>query len=346
MIPHSRPSITDDDAERVARVVRSGQLAQGPEVAAFERELAARLGVEDAAAVASGTAALELALAALGVGAGDDVLIPTYVCDALYHAVRRVGATPVLVDADPVTQSLSAKDALARRTPRTRAVIVPHAFGMATDLEPFVALDVPVIEDCAQALGAALDGGHPAGSGGALAVCSFYATKMIAAGEGGAVAGPAPVVARVREVRDYDERSTLAPRTNAKLTDMAAALARGQLARLDAFVARRRALAARYRALLAGVPARLPADAGARHVYHRFVLGLDRDPAAVARALAERGVGARRPVFRPAHRARGLQGFPEADRLWAESLSIPCYPALGDDEAERVARAVAAVLAA
>jgi perosamine synthetase len=346
MIPHSRPSISDDDAERVARVVRSGQLAQGPEVAAFERELAARLGVEDAAAVASGTAALELALAALGVGAGDDVLIPTYVCDALYHAVRRVGATPVLVDADPVTQSLSAKDALARRTPRTRAVIVPHAFGMATDLEPFVGLDVPVIEDCAQALGAALDGGRPAGSGGALAVCSFYATKMIAAGEGGAVVGPAAVVARVREARDYDERSTLAPRTNAKLTDMAAALARGQLARLDAFVARRRALAARYRALLAGVPARLPADAGARHVYHRFVLGLDRDPAAVARALAERGVGARRPVFRPAHRARGLGGFPEADRLWSESLSIPCYPALGDDEVERVARAVAAVLAA
>jgi dTDP-4-amino-4,6-dideoxygalactose transaminase len=147
-------------------------------------------------------------------------------------------------------------------------------------------------------------------------------------------------------MRDYDERSTLAPRTNAKLTDMAAALARGQLARLDAFVARRRALAARYRALLAAAPARLPADAGRRHVYHRFVLGLDRDPAAVAQALAAHGVAARRPVFRPAHRAQGLEGFPEADRLWAESLSIPCYPALRDDESERVALAVAAVLAA
>jgi len=346
MIPHSRPLITDDDAERVARVVRSGQLAQGPEVAAFESELAARLGVQDAAAVASGTAALELALAALDVGAGDEVLIPSYVCDALHHAVRRVGATPVLVDADPATRSLSAKDALARRTRRTRAVIVPHAFGLAADLEPVLALDVPVIEDCAQALGADGDGGRPAGSRGALAVCSFYATKMIAAGEGGAVAGPAALIARVREARDYDERPALAPRTNAKLTDMAAALARGQLARLDAFVARRRALAARYRARLADVPARLPADAGRRHVYHRFVLGLDRDPAVVAEALAARGVAARRPVFRPAHRALGLEGFPEADRLWAETLSIPCYPALTDDEAERVARAVAAVLAA
>ena len=346
MIPHSRPSITDDDAERVARVVRSGQLAQGPEVAALERELAARLGAPEAAAVASGSAALELALGALGVGAGDDVLIPTYVCDALHHAVRRAGATPILVDADPATHSMSAKDALARRTPRTRAVIVPHAFGLTADLEPFAALEVPVIEDCAQALGAELDGGRPAGSGGGLAVCSFYATKMIAAGEGGAVVGPSALIARVRETRDYDERPTLAPRTNAKLTDMAAALARGQLARLDDFVARRRALAARYRALLARVPARLPVDAGARHVYHRFVLGLDRDPAAVAHALGERGVAARRPVFRPAHRARGLDGFPEADRLWAESLSIPCYPALRDDEVERVARALAAVLAA
>jgi len=346
MIPHSRPSITDDDAERVARVVRSGQLAQGPEVAAFERELAARLGVQDVAAVSSGSAALELALIALGVGAGDEVLIPTYVCDALHHAVQRVGAAPVLVDADPDTQSLSAKDALARRSRRTRAVIVPHAFGLTADLEPFAALEVPVIEDCAQALGAELDHGKAAGSGGALAVCSFYATKMIAAGEGGAVVGPSALIARVRDVRDYDERETLAPRTNAKLTDMAAALARGQLARLDAFLARRRAIAARYRALLAGVNARLPVDAGARHVYHRFVLGFDRDPAAVARALGERGVAARRPVFRPAHRARRLDGFPEADRLWAELLSIPCYPALTDDEVERVARALAAVLGA
>jgi perosamine synthetase len=346
MIEHSKPSISDEDVERVARVVRSGHLVQGVEVASLERELAERLGVEDAAAVASGTAALELALAALEIGPGAEVLIPTYVCDALHHAVRRVGATPVLVDADPWSQSLSAKDALARRTRRTRAVIVPHAFGMATDLEAFRALEVPVIEDCAQALGAELPDGRPVGAGGALAVCSFYATKMIAAGEGGAVAGAAALVARVRETREYDGRQTLTPRANAKLTDMAAALARGQLARLDVFVARRRALADRYRRLLAGVPARLPAEHGSRHVYLRFVLGLERDPGVVAEALATRGVAARRPVFRPAHRALGLSGFPEADRLWAESLSIPCYPALTDADAERVARAVHAVLAA
>jgi perosamine synthetase len=343
VIPHSRPSITEQDVDRVAAVVRSGQLAQGPEVAALERELAARLGVESAAVVASGTAALELALRAVDVGAGHEVLIPTYVCDALHHAVTRCGARPVLVDADPVTQSLSAKDAAARLTPRTRAVIVPHAFGLAVDLAPFVGLGVPVIEDCAQALGAEVDG-RPVGTGGALAVCSFYATKMIAAGEGGAVVGRAATVARVRETRDYDERDGLAPRTNAKLTDMQAALARSQLARLEAFVARRRAIAARYRARLAHADCRAPVDGGRRHVYHRFVVGVERDPAGVQAALAARGVGARRPVFRPAHRALGLDGYPEADRLWSNALSIPCYPALTDGEADQVAEALLAAL--
>lgn len=345
MIPHARPSIAEEDVARVAAVVRSGQLAQGPEVAALERELAARLRVEAAAVVASGSAALELALRALDVGAGHEVLIPTYVCDALHHAVVRCGAAPVLVDADPATLSLAAKDAEARLTARTRALIVPHAFGLAIDLAPFVALGVPVIEDCAQALGAEVDG-RPAGGAGALAVCSFYATKLIAAGEGGAVVGPAALVQRVRETRDYDERETLAPRTNAKLTDMQAALARSQLARLDAFVARRRAIAARYRERLGRAACRLPPDAGRRHVYHRFVVGLERDPAQVEAMLGARGIAARRPVFRPAHRALGLAGYAEAERLWSTALSIPCYPALADGEVDRVADGLLAALGA
>lgn len=343
MIPHSRPSIDEQDVERVAAVVRSGQLAQGPEVAALERDLCRRLGVEAAAAVASGTTALELALRALDVGAGHEVLIPTYVCDALHHAVTRCGAQPVLVDADPETLSLSAKDAEARRTPRTRAIIVPHAFGLAVDVTPFLALGVPVIEDCAQALGAEL-GGRPVGAAGTLGVCSFYATKMIAAGEGGAVLGPTRLVARVRDAREYDERERLTPRLNAKLTDMQAALARSQLGRLDAFVARRRAIAARYRARLAGAACRVPSPGAGEHVYHRFVIGLERDPAAVQAALAPRGVAARRPVFRPLHRALGLSGYPEAERLWSSALSIPCYPALADAEVDEVADALLGAL--
>ena len=342
MIPHSRPQVSDEDADAVARVVRGGQLAQGPEVEAFEREVAERVGAPAAAAVSSGTAALELALQALEVGPGAEVIVPSYACDALHHAVTRRGARPVLADADSATLSLSALDAARRVGPRTRAVIVPHAFGLAVDPRAFEALGVPVVEDCAQALGASV-GGRAAGSFGRLAVCSFYATKLLTTGEGGMVLGPPDLVARVRDARDYDERETLAPRVNAKLTDMQAALGRSQLRRLDAFIARRRAIAAEYRRRLAGVAGRLPEDAGARHVYHRFVLVLDGPASPVLEALHARGVTARRPVFRPLHRALGLDGYPEADRLWTRGLSLPCYPALTDDEVRAVADAMVEV---
>ena len=128
------------------------------------------------------------------------------------------------------------------------------------------------------------------GAAGTLAVCSFYATKLVTTGEGGAVAGADALVARVRDLRDYDERDDLVPRLNAKLTDLAAALGRSQLARFDAFVGRRRAIAARYRARLAGAPCALPPEVGARHVFHRFVVEVDRAPDAVQAALAARGV--------------------------------------------------------
>ena len=344
MIAHARPTLDDDDAERVARTIRSGFVAQGPEVDAFEAELAPRFGTAAAAAVGSGTAALELALRALGVGHDDEVIIPSYVCDALYQAVTRCGAVPVLGDADPETGSLSPVDARRRLTARTRCAIVPHAFGLVTDVGAFAALGVPIVEDCAQALGGAIHG-RPAGAAGALAVGSFYATKMLTTGAGGVVAGPAALVARVREARQYDERDDLAPRVNAKMTDMQAALGRGQLARLDHFIARRRAIADRYRERLHGLPCRTPSPAGERHVYHRFVITVEGSVDAVQAALAERGIAARRPVFRPAHRALGRAGFPEADRLWEHSLSIPCYPALADADVDAVAAALAKALA-
>jgi len=288
-------------------------------------------------------AALELALRALDVGPGAEVIVPTYACDALYHAVTRCGATPVPADADPATLTLSAADAARRRGPRTRALVVPHAFGLAVDLAPYEALGVPVVEDCAQALGARV-GGRAAGSLGRLAVCSFYATKLMTTGEGGMVLGPTELVARVRDTRDYDEREALVPRVNAKLTDMQAALGRSQLRRLDAFLARRRAIADTYRRLLERTGCRLPAAAGDAHVYHRFVVQVDVPLPGVLAALAARGVTARRPVFRPLHRALGLDGYPEAERLWSTCVSLPCYPALTDEETATVAAALAEAL--
>ena len=335
-----------EDAERVARVVRSGRLAQGAEVEAFERELATRLGVAAVAAVSSGSAALELALRALDVGPGDEVVVPTYACDALHHAVTRCGAAPVLADADPETFGPSAKDVAHRLTRRARAVVVVHPFGLALDLDAFLALGVPVVEDCAQAIGARV-AGRAVGSRGALAIGSFYATKLITSGEGGAVAGPAERVARVRDARDYDEREELIPRFNFKLTDIQAALGRSQLGRLDTFVARRRAIATRYRARLGSVAGcHPPRDRGERHVFHRFVVTIERPLGRLIDDLRERGVMARRPVFRPIHRALGLAGYPEADRLWTQCLSLPCYPSLADAEVDAVGAALAEALQA
>ncbi len=335
-----------EDAERVARVVRSGRLAQGAEVEAFERELATRLGAAAVAAVSSGSAALELALRALDVGPGDEVVVPTYACDALHHAVTRCGAAPVLADADPETFGPSAKDVAHRLTRRARAVVVVHPFGLALDLDAFLALGVPVVEDCAQAIGARV-AGRAVGSRGALAIGSFYATKLITSGEGGAVAGPAERVARVRDARDYDEREELIPRFNFKLTDIQAALGRSQLGRLDTFVARRRAIATRYRARLGSVAGcHPPRDRGERHVFHRFVVTIERPLGPLIDDLRERGVMARRPVFRPIHRALGLAGYPEADRLWTQCLSLPCYPSLADAEVDAVGAALAEALQA
>jgi len=346
MIPHSRPTVSAEDAERVARVVRSGRLAQGAEVEAFERELATRLGAAAVAAVSSGSAALELALRALDVGPGDEVVVPTYACDALHHAVTRCGAAPVLADADPETFGPSAKDVAHRLTRRARAVVVVHPFGLALDLDAFLALGVPVVEDCAQAIGARV-AGRAVGSRGALAIGSFYATKLITSGEGGAVAGPAERVARVRDARDYDEREELIPRFNFKLTDIQAALGRSQLGRLDTFVARRRAIATRYRARLGSVAGcHPPRDRGERHVFHRFVVTIERPLGPLIDDLRERGVMARRPVFRPIHRALGLAGYPEADRLWTQCLSLPCYPSLADAEVDAVGAALAEALQA
>lgn len=337
MIPHSRPTLSEADAEAVARVVLSGQIAQGREVEAFERELAAFVGQRDAVAVSSGTAALHLALLALGVGPGAEVVIPTYVCDALHHAVTHAGATPVLADADPGTLSVDPDDVKRRLTARTKAIILPHAFGLGAGVEAFLAMGVPVIEDCAQAIGAQ-DGGRPVGTRGALAVFSFYATKMLTTGEGGMVAGSDPaLLARVRDLREYDEREDLAPRFNYKLTDLGAALGRAQLRRLGEFIQRRRQIAEAYRRGVGRAACQLPPDAsGGRHVYHRFVIGVEPPLDPLIKRLEARGVQCRRPVWRPLHRALGREGFPHADALWESLLSIPCYPALTDADAQRV----------
>ncbi len=346
LVPHSRPWITTADVHAVARVVRSGALAQGAEVARFEAEMGALLGLPPGVAVSSGTAALHLALLGLGIGPGDEVMLPSYVCVAPLHAIEYVGASPRLADVDPTTYNLDPGDVRRRLTRRTRALIVPHQFGLPADLDPLLALGIPVIEDCAQALGARYRG-RAVGSFGTVSILSFYATKLLATGEGGMLLSrDRRLMARLRDWRDYDERRRHVVRYNYKLTDFQAALGRSQLRRLPAMLARRAAIAGRYRRHWARLPVHLPsADASGSHIYHRFVVAVPTSASVASRRLRALGVTARPPVFQPIHVTLGLDGYPGSAQAFRHGLSVPLYPALTTREEATVIRVVKQVFA-
>jgi dTDP-4-amino-4,6-dideoxygalactose transaminase len=226
-------------------------------------------------------------------------------------------------------------------------VVAVHAFGLPADLDGLATLGLPVVEDAAQALGAAYRG-RPVGGLGAVGVLSFYATKLMTTGEGGMVlADDERLLAAARDLRDYDEKPDDRPRFNYKLTDLAAALGLAQLARLPDFLARRRAIAAAYRDRLAGLPLGLPGEPpDRRHAYHRYVVTGPGPAESWLARLQAAGVEARRPVFRPLHRdlGRGPDGFAGAETAWARAVSLPIYPTLSAGELDHVIRAVAATL--
>src|SRR5581483_4123677 len=231
LIPHNRPLITDADIAAVSGTLASGWIAQGPQTRAFEEEVCAFLGLEgDAVAVSSGTTALHLALLALGVGPEDAVILPTYVCSAVLNAVCHAGAAPVLADVSPNDFNLDPAHVHALLTARTKAIIAPHTYGFPADIGALRALGVPVVEDCAQAIGAAV-AGRKAGTLGDIAIFSFYATKLMTTGQGGMVVGPRTLMETVRDLRDFDCRPTYRVRYNYQMTDFQAALGRSQLAR-------------------------------------------------------------------------------------------------------------------
>jgi perosamine synthetase len=306
-------------------------------VAAFELTVARRLRRHGGVATSSGTAALAVALGALGVGSGDEVIVPAYACSALASAVRFVGATAVLADVDEAL-ALAPLDAARRRSPRARAVIVVHPFGRAVDIGPFLEWGIPVIEDCAQALGASREDG-PAGSAGTVAVCSFYATKEVATGEGGMVlADHESVLAAARAIRSGTADHPKA--FNFKLTELAAALGLAQLARLDEFVERRRAIARRYDEALAGAALRIPLrEPGVEPSFSRYVVRAQ-DAGALIEGLSHHGVEAKRAIADPLVLRADRAAYPEAARAFAECVSLPLYPSLADEEEAIVVEAV------
>jgi dTDP-4-amino-4,6-dideoxygalactose transaminase len=353
-------SIKDEIDAAIRRVVESAAFIQGPEVAAFEEEFARYIGVRGAVGVASGTAALHLALLACGVGPGDEVITTPHTFYATAEAVAQAGATPVFVDIQPDTYNLDPEKIEAAITRRTKAIVPVHLYGQAADMDEILAVarrhGLWVIEDAAQAHGA-LYRGRPCGSLADVACFSFYPSKNLGCyGDGGLVASNHPdILARVRRLRDHGrvgkyEHVELG--WGYRLDALQAAILRAKLPHLETWVAQRRAHAQRYNALLAGCEVVTPTEREYnRHAYYSYVIRASRRDA-LAEHLTRAGIGVviHYPIpmhLQPVYRTMGLSrgAFPVAEAAADQVLSLPMYPELTLEQQERVVEAVRAFVA-
>jgi dTDP-4-amino-4,6-dideoxygalactose transaminase len=378
-IPFALPDIGEEEIAAVTDALRSGWVTTGPKTRQFEQDFSEYLGGGvESIAVNSATAGLHLALEALGVGPGDEVIAPTLTFTATVEVARYLGADAVLVDVDPVTLNIDVDKIRAAITPRTKVIMPVHYGGLACRMDAILAIarehGLKVVEDAAHALPTTWGGALIGQLQSDITVFSFYANKTMTTGEGGMAVTRHPALAKRMKVmrlhgmnRDAFDRFTsktpawyyeiVAPGFKYNLTDIASALGVEQLRKLPRFAARRQYLAARYQRGLASLPLILPADApaGEVHAWHLYVIRL-RDDARVTRddliqALADRGIGTsvhyvplhRHPYWRERY---GLtpEMFPQADKAYRAMISIPLFTAMSDADQDRVIGALHEVL--
>ena len=328
----ARPDVGEAELAAVAEVLASGQLTMGPQVEAFERALAGAVGTAEAVAVSSGTAAIHLALLALRIGPGDEVIVPAYTFPATANAVELCGARAVLVDVDPETFLVRPELVTDAVTSRTRAVLAVHLFGRPVaweELQTAVPQDVVLVEDAAGALGAGYRG-TPCGALGLLACLSFHPRKIVTTGEGGAVTtDEAELAAAVRRLRHHGiaaghPTDIETPGFNYRLADVLCALGLPQLERLEALLAARERVADWYRERLEHLVGTPSADDGDRHGWQAYVVTLDRRDEALE-ALRAEGIEAQIGTYAvhrlSAYRDRG--SFPGADAAFERALALP-----------------------
>jgi len=333
VIPHSRPTVDESDLFSVSEVIRSGQIVQGEVVEKFEKKVAKFIGVDGAVATNTGTSALHLSLLAIGIKKGDYVAMPSFVCTALLNAVKYVGAQPILVDINPETYNIDISDLKKRVKRSTKAIILPHLFGLPADIDEILSLEIPVIEDCAQAIGAVYKG-EKTGSFGKLSCFSFYATKVLSTGEGGMVVSDSKsLLNKIRDFRDYDNKKNYSVRYNYKMTDIQAAMGIAQLKKLNSFLLKRANIAKRYSSALqefCNVPSIRYKDR--KHIFFRFPIQIQGNVSRALNFFSERGVTCARPVFKPIHKYLQINGFPNTEIAWNNTISIPIYPSLTEKE--------------
>jgi perosamine synthetase len=367
MIPVNTPELSGNEKQYLAECIETGWISsEGPFVKRLEDGLAGRVGRKHGVAVCNGSVALDVALAALGIGPGNEVILPTFTIISCAAAIVRAGATPIVVDSDPVTWNLDVTQLAGLITPRTRAIMVVHIYGLPVDMDPVLALarqhGLFVIEDAAEVIGQTYRG-HPCGSFGDISTFSFYPNKHITTGEGGMVLTNDDRLAnRCRDLRNLcfgRQRRFVHEELgwNFRMSNLQAAIGVAQLERLDQSLIRKREIGQRYQERLAGLPCRLPLPATpyADNIYWVFGLVLDEavpfDAEEAMARLAQQGIGTR-PFFFPMHeqpvfRKMGLfqaVTCPVAERLARRGFYIPSGLALTNEQIEQVSKLVRAVL--
>ena len=346
----ARPDVGEAELAAVAEVVASGMLTMGPKVGELERALASACGTSQAVVVSSGTAALHLAMLALRLGPGDEVIVPAYTFPATANAVELCGARAVLVDVDPDTFNLDPARVVDALTERTRAVLAVHLFGRPVDweaLQTAVPQEVPLVEDAAGALGARYRG-EPCGSLGLMGCLSFHPRKIVTTGEGGAVTTDedelADAIRRLRHhgIATHGDFDIPEPGLNYRLPDLLCAIGIPQVERLEQLLAARERVAGWYTERLEHLVLTPSAAEGDRHGWQAYVVQLDRRDEAL-RALRAEGIEAQIGTYAlhrlGAYRDRGL--FPCADRAFERALALPFATSMTEAECDRVAAALA-----
>ena len=354
MIPIAQPLIGEEEERAVLEVLRSGQLAQGPRVRAFEEAFAAYCGVKHAIATSSGTTALHIALLAHGIGPGDEVITTPFTFIATANAVLYVGARPVFVDIEPETFNLNSALVEEAITPRTRAILPVHLFGHPAEMPALLEVaerhGLVVIEDAAQAHGAAIEG-RKVGTF-ATGCFSFYPTKNMTTGEGGIITTDDDRIAeQARLLRAHGMRQRYYNEQlgyNFRMTDIHAAIGLAQLKKLEAWNERRIANAAYLTRRLQGLPGIVPPSVrpGYRHVFHQYTIRVLEDRDGLVEQLRARGIGTgiyypRTLPAQPVYRGLGYDGhFPVAEEAARQVLSLPVHPALTPTDLELIVEAV------